>query len=162
VVDPGSIVYNKLAGAVNLVTFIYDGVAFRVTLTSYTDVEKAPYFVADYNLGAGVIVITTNHINVPAYRFNPEMQLDEDASFQVSAFDALTSVHYLGDRPLTYSIMVPHSDPAEWISSNDPKEAKIEVGAYSLGRFDTLLKVTDGVLTSNTCVVQGIFLDPNS
>jgi hypothetical protein len=152
--DPLSGVYNKEQGATNIITFRYDGVNYWYNINSYTDVDETPYAVGDYGLDSSVIVVATH--NVVASTFRNE---EDDVVVQVSVYDVISSVHYVGAGQLFYRIRL--QGAPTWIESYNAKDAKWEGTCNDLGPQIFEVQVTDGVLTSDSCVSQVTFEDTN-
>jgi len=149
----GSQVYNKIAGAVNIIRFEYDGISFRYSITSYTSVDLPPYAVADYGLDDTVIVVAAHNVTVPIFLF------DGDNIAQITVFDLLSSVHYLGERPLLYSIQ--RDGDQDWVTSDKAKEAKILLDCNDLGQQVFNIKVGDGLLESMPVQCSIVVKDTN-
>jgi len=108
----------------------------RLDLKSYV-----PSIIVDKGLGPTVIQVTLSPVSVGLSGIS-------SAAFGViSADDFLRSIHYVGDRPLIYSIKF-SGDPL-WVSNASPSLATIAVDHTTVGAYDVLVKVGDGLIESN-------------
>lgn len=140
---PDSMDFNNTNGVVNRIEFLFDGVSFWYTLTTSTAAQWLE-LVGDFGYGPDLIVITGAECTIKDFMYNGL------PSVQVTAFDLLTSVHYLGSDPLTYEISI---DDATWFSNTDPRKAVLELDATYAGAQDIYVRVTDGDLTSLSLIV---------
>lgn len=154
IADPLSSEYNRLEDAVNIVTFIYDGIAFRYSVTSYTSIDLPPYAVADYDLDDTVIAVGLHRV-IAAMFTNSE----NDIVGQVSVFDIISSVHYTGVLPLQYGIRLPDYPGSDWVWSPNAKDAKALVDCLGLGQWTVEVQITDGVISSDVVTSAVTFQD---
>jgi hypothetical protein len=100
--------------------------------------------VGDFGYGPNLIVATGASCTIKDFMYHGGPRV------RVTAFDILTSVHYLGTDPLTYSISI---DEIVWFSNTDPRKAALELNSTYAGQQNVYVRVTDGDLSSISLIV---------
>lgn len=155
----GSLEFNTAIGAINLIEFTYKLGEFSYTISAYTTVDKRPYAIGDYGLGPNVLYLTLrSDVNTNCYRdlniYPAPLHVG-----QITAFDMITSIHYLGSKALLYTIthLAPGGDS---VTSSDPKKATVAFTGNDLGPQSIEIQITDGTLTSEPVQATVYLFDP--
>jgi hypothetical protein len=143
--EPRSQEYNSSEGALNQITFKFDGYNFWYTIATL-QTEQWLELVGDFGYGSDLIVLSGADVNISGFVY------EGNPTGMVTAFDILTSVHYTGSNVLTYSISL--AGTGQWFEHSDPRKAALSLDCNLLGQQDVAVKVDDGEMESDNLVVQ--------
>jgi hypothetical protein len=152
-IDPSSVEYDRTPGALNILTMWYDGVDFWC-LTANDQAVPIPTpavavsRIGDFGWGPSKIIV--NAVGVTAHVTDVP---GPNALARVSAFDIITSIHYLGGDELEYTMINPNAGVPTPITNTDPKLSFVNFDCSELGVQTVRITVTDGTLTSETVEV---------
>jgi hypothetical protein len=143
--EPRSQEYNSSEGALNQITFKFDGYNFWYAIAT-PQTEQWLELVGDFGYGPDLIVLSGADVNIEGFMYqgNP--------IGRVTAFDILTSVHYTGSNVLTYAISIDGS--GQWFENSDPRKAALSLSCMQVGQQNVAVRVDDGDITSDDLVVQ--------
>lgn len=155
-IDSASTVIDTTPGAINIVTMWYDGTDFWLNIANTTPIPPAPTGgvdkIGDFGLGAGVIVPRLNTAATMIYT------AADGGHSQITAFDLITSIHYVDGGTLTYGLRK-FTDPTPFAYVADPKDAVIDLGCIDLGQQEIEVSITDGITTSPVLTVYVTIYD---
>lgn len=130
--DPQSVLFDPAPGAVNVVTMFYDGTEFWANLST-ANPTPVPLpaggsitRIGDFGWGPDIIVVNTQPCQTGI------LVMEGGPLTRVSAFDLITSIHYLGTDTLVFTLD-DYSNPGTPVSDTDPKLAYREFDCTQIG-----------------------------
>jgi hypothetical protein len=145
-----SLNYNPTLGMVNLVSFTYDGVDFKYSITPAELYVEYPRWVGNFGLGPDVMLLVA-HDDAEIV-----IQYTDPPVARRCAFNLIKSLHYIGTNPILYSLS---KDGAHWVSNVDPKLAELEFSCAEVGQQTVYIKAGEVGSSMETPVVT-IHLTP--
>lgn len=148
-IDPQSVLFDPAPFAVNIVTMFYDGSEFWACLSTANPVPiplpagGAITRIGDFGWGPGLIVVNTSSVEISL------IDLLGTPTGQISAFDAIASIHYTGTDDLIFTVD-DMFNPGTPSTNADPKLAVRQYGCADLGMQFASITVSEatGPLTS--------------
>jgi len=146
--EGGSADFDTDLNAVNLLSMWYDGAEFWYSVSNFNPPpvpsSECMAKIGDLGLGPDVLMVFVNPAATGYISPDDPPVYATDFSI-VSAFDVISSIHYLGTEQLIYSIAKDDGGgaPGVWVSNTDPRLAQLEFDCDSLGQQAIWIQVDD-------------------